>query len=342
MQPNESVHHEVLPNGLTILLRETHLAPVANVQIWAGVGSADERPDEAGLAHFHEHMLFKGTERRGVGEVAGEIEGAGGRINAYTSASTSPSTTPRCRAIALRWGSTCSSDAVRHSKFDPTEIDREIEVVLEEIRRSRRLALPRAERRRLRRATYREHPYGEPILGPMESVSAINARARHKLLAPLVHARQHDGGGGRRLRRARSSRDEIGAEVRRRQARRACEAHAQSSSPSKDELRTAVLQKPVRAHTPRPGPGPAQRFRETGRHLPRPARRSCSANAESEPPRAQAYVRATGSRTASTPPPIPPSTRVCSPSTSSSTRSARSTRSRRDDARDRAHPDPSA
>ena len=61
------------------------MAPVAEVQVWAAVGSADERPGEEGLAHFHEHMLFKGTERRGVGEIAAAVEGVGGRINAYTS-----------------------------------------------------------------------------------------------------------------------------------------------------------------------------------------------------------------------------------------------------------------
>ena len=83
--PSSPVHYEVLPNGLQLLLREAHLAPVVNLQLWTRVGSADERPGEEGLAHFHEHMLFKGTERRGVGDVAGEIEGAGGRVNAYTS-----------------------------------------------------------------------------------------------------------------------------------------------------------------------------------------------------------------------------------------------------------------
>ena len=52
------VHLETLANGLTVLLREVHVAPVAEVQGWAAVGSADEGPGEEGLAHFHEHMLF--------------------------------------------------------------------------------------------------------------------------------------------------------------------------------------------------------------------------------------------------------------------------------------------
>ena len=56
------------------MLREVHVAPVAEVQVWAAVGSADEAPGEGGLAHFHEHMLFKGTEGRGVGEITAAVE----------------------------------------------------------------------------------------------------------------------------------------------------------------------------------------------------------------------------------------------------------------------------
>src|SRR5256885_1950202 len=74
-----------LPSGLTIIAEENHAAPVAALQIWVRVGSADEGPGEAGLAHLHEHMLFKGTGRRGPGAIAREIEGAGGEINAWTS-----------------------------------------------------------------------------------------------------------------------------------------------------------------------------------------------------------------------------------------------------------------
>ena len=135
MQSNDTVHHEVLPNGLTLLFRESHLAPVADIQIWANVGSADELPEQAGLAHFHEHMLFKGTKRRGVGEIAGEIEGAGGRVNAYTSFDVTVyyATLP---SDVLSTGLDVLVDAVRNSTFDPDEIDREIEVVLEEILRA--------------------------------------------------------------------------------------------------------------------------------------------------------------------------------------------------------------
>jgi zinc protease len=74
-----------LDNGLTVILDPNRAAPVVAIQMWVKVGSADEADDEAGLAHVHEHMLFKGTARRGVGQIAREIETAGGDINAWTS-----------------------------------------------------------------------------------------------------------------------------------------------------------------------------------------------------------------------------------------------------------------
>ena len=166
------VLHRVLSNGLTMLLRESHRSPVVELQIWAGVGSADERPGEEGLAHFHEHMLFKGTERRGVGAVAGDIEGLGGHINAYTSfdATVYHATLPRA---AWREGLDVLTDAVRFSIFDEEEIAREREVVLEEIRRSEdtpghvlgELAFAEC---------YKAHPYGLPILGPASNVAAFD------------------------------------------------------------------------------------------------------------------------------------------------------------------------
>src|SRR5688572_22726347 len=74
-----------LPNGLTGVFEGQHDAKVAAFQVWVKAGSADERPDQAGLAHLHEHMLFKGTERRGPGEIARDVEAHGGEINAWTS-----------------------------------------------------------------------------------------------------------------------------------------------------------------------------------------------------------------------------------------------------------------
>src|SRR5262249_51708932 len=74
-----------LANGMTVILLENHAAPVVAFQAWVNVGSTDETPELAGMAHVHEHMLFKGTKKRGVGEIAREVEGSGGDINAWTS-----------------------------------------------------------------------------------------------------------------------------------------------------------------------------------------------------------------------------------------------------------------
>ncbi|MBK7948719.1 MAG: insulinase family protein [Deltaproteobacteria bacterium] len=167
-----STHYRVLPNGLTLLLRESHRDPVVELQLWAGVGSADERPGEEGLAHFHEHMLFKGTDRRGVGEVAGEVEGLGGQINAYTSFD---STVYHATLPAAEWrrGLDVLVDAVRFSLFDPEEIAREREVVLEEIRRSEDTPGHVLSDLCFREA-FRVHRYGQPILGPASNVAAFD------------------------------------------------------------------------------------------------------------------------------------------------------------------------
>jgi len=166
------IHLETLPNGLTMLLREVHVAPVAEVEVWARVGSADEGPGEAGLAHFHEHMLFKGTESRSVGEIAGAVEGVGGRINAFTSFDVTCyyATIP---VSEVGVGIDVLADAVQHSIFDPEEVSREVEVVLEEIRRSLddpHHVLSDA----VFEAAYRVHPYRAPILGPPDNVASFD------------------------------------------------------------------------------------------------------------------------------------------------------------------------
>jgi zinc protease len=171
------IHREVLPGGPCVLLREARLAPVVELQIWCRAGSADERPGEAGLAHFHEHMLFKGTERRGVGEIAGDVEGAGGRINAYTSFDVTVyhATLP---SDQIEIGIDVLTDAVRRSVFDPEEIRREIEVVLEEIRRGEDSPFQVLGNAVFEQA-FRAHPYRAPILGTPESVAAFDqARVR--------------------------------------------------------------------------------------------------------------------------------------------------------------------
>ena len=79
-----TVRH-TLPNGLTLVVREDHRAPVVTVQLWYAVGSADEQPGKTGLSHALEHMMFKGTKSVPAGGYARRIAALGGRNNAYTS-----------------------------------------------------------------------------------------------------------------------------------------------------------------------------------------------------------------------------------------------------------------
>ena len=160
-----------LPNGLTVLVEENHAAPAAALQVWVRAGSADEREGEHGLAHLHEHMLFKGTARRGPGEVARQIESAGGEINAWTSFDQ----TVYHVVVASRFASTgldVLADAVTSAVFDPGELSREIEVVCEEIRRSED-SPARKVSKDLFAAAFARHPYGRPVIGTEESVRSF-------------------------------------------------------------------------------------------------------------------------------------------------------------------------
>ena len=167
-----------LENGLTAILVENHAAPVAAMQAWVRVGSADERADEAGLAHLHEHMLFKGTPTRAPGEIARDVEARGGEINAWTSYDQ----TVYHLVLASRFlsdGLAVLSDALRNSLFDADELRRETEVVVEEIKRSQDMPSRRLSRD-LFALAYATHPYRLPVIGTEASVRSFD---RPKILS---------------------------------------------------------------------------------------------------------------------------------------------------------------
>ncbi|HWP70531.1 MAG TPA: insulinase family protein, partial [Gemmatimonadaceae bacterium] len=74
----------VLPNGLTVLVRPDHSAPVTAIVTWVNAGYFDEPDTDVGISHVLEHMYFKGTPTRGVGEIAKETKASGGYLNAHT------------------------------------------------------------------------------------------------------------------------------------------------------------------------------------------------------------------------------------------------------------------
>jgi zinc protease len=166
-----------LSNGLTVVFQEHHTAKVVAFQAWVNAGSADERSDQAGLAHLHEHMLFKGTARRGPGEIARDIEAHGGEINAWTSFDQTVYHLVLASQFAVD-GIDILADAIRNSAFDRDELSREMEVVCEEIKRSDDLPARRASRD-LFATAYRVHPYGRPVIGWEQTVRSFT---REKVL----------------------------------------------------------------------------------------------------------------------------------------------------------------
>lgn len=152
-----------LKNGLTVLLLPSNKAPVVSVQMWVRTGSADEAPAVSGISHFIEHLVFKGTRKYGVGEIASVIEGAGGELNAYTSFDQTVFYVTIASAeapLALN----VISEMMGHPTFDPEEIHREREVVIEEIKRG--LDSPGRRSSQLMFSTfYRKHPYRRPVIG---------------------------------------------------------------------------------------------------------------------------------------------------------------------------------
>lgn len=160
-----------LKNGMQVVIREDHFAPVVAEQVWVKTGGADETEAEAGLAHVHEHMLFKGTERRGVGEIAGEVESSGGSINAWTSWDQ----TVYHLVLASRFASEgidILADAMQHSTFDPGELSKELKVVLEEWKRGLDSPGNRLYDTMFETA-YSAHPYKRPVIGTEQSIKSF-------------------------------------------------------------------------------------------------------------------------------------------------------------------------
>lgn len=128
------LHSHRLDNGLTVFIVPRPGCGVVTTDMWVSVGSADEPPELNGASHFLEHMLFKGTERRGVGEIDRTVESLGGYLNAGTS---HDFTHYYIMAAAEHFPMLVDilADVLCHSTLDAGELDRERQVILEEYRR---------------------------------------------------------------------------------------------------------------------------------------------------------------------------------------------------------------
>ena len=130
----ESVRQHTLANGLTVLVRRDASAPVVAIVTYVSAGYFDETDDVIGIAHVLEHMYFKGTTSRGVGEIAKHTKGLGGYLNAATIYDhTSYYTVLPSSAFAE--GLAIQADAYANSLLDSDELRRELEVIIEEAKR---------------------------------------------------------------------------------------------------------------------------------------------------------------------------------------------------------------
>jgi predicted Zn-dependent peptidase len=165
-----------LSNGFRIVTEKMPGLASASVGIWITAGGRHERPEQNGIAHFLEHMAFKGTKRRSALRIAEEIEDVGGYINAYTSREM---TAYYARVLGddVPLAIDVISDIVLNPIFDPKEIEVERHVILQEIGQ----ALDTPDDiifDWLQEAAYPDQPLGRTILGPAERVSTFK---RHDL-----------------------------------------------------------------------------------------------------------------------------------------------------------------
>jgi zinc protease len=164
-----------LDSGLVLAVQPLPDSPVASVHLWFEAGAADEDPAQAGVAHLVEHMVFKGTSRRGIGQAAAEIEALGGDLNAWTSWDETV-LHATLDAGAITEAVDVVFDMASASLLDAQELDREKQVVIEEIRgydddpdtvaSDRLFAL-----------LFGDHPYGRPVIGWPRTVEPLDRSA---------------------------------------------------------------------------------------------------------------------------------------------------------------------
>lgn len=172
------VTKHICANGVRIVAEDIpHVRSVA-MGIWVNVGSRYEQPHENGMTHFIEHMLFKGTDTRSAKDIAEQFDRIGGQLNAFTSKENT------CYyAVVLDHHAEKAieilTDMFFHSKFSPEDIDKERQVILEEIAITEDAPDDDVDER-LWQAMFPNNALGSPILGTTETLQTFN---RENLLA---------------------------------------------------------------------------------------------------------------------------------------------------------------
>jgi len=178
----------VLANGIRVVAERMTSVKSASIGLWVNVGSRDEDIEEHGISHFLEHMFFKGTQNRSAQEIAHEIDAIGGELNAFTSRE---NTTFYAKVLDdhLPKAVEILSDNFHHSTFASKEIERERQVVMEEIK------MIEDDPEDLIHDLYTEevwkdNPLGRTIVGTPKSVQAISRSKILRFLKRRYHPRE--------------------------------------------------------------------------------------------------------------------------------------------------------
>jgi predicted Zn-dependent peptidase len=177
---------EKLPSGLTVVTDRMEHLRTASLGIWVGAGSRNEDAHEHGIAHFLEHMAFKGTSRRNARQIVEEIEAAGGDLNASTGLE---STGYYARVLGedVPLALDILSDILTGSVFDPAELAREQGVILQEIGAANDtpddIVFDLFQER-----AFPDQPIGRPILGTPQSVRSFTPESLRTYLAKHYRA----------------------------------------------------------------------------------------------------------------------------------------------------------
>ncbi len=166
------VTEKVLPNGLKVLLKEEHKAPVVTFQIWYKVGSRNERIGKTGMSHLLEHMMFKGTKLNGPKTFSQTVQRNGGNDNAFTSKDYT-AYFENFAADRIAVSLELESDRMQNLLIEPKEYLSEREVVKEERRMRYEDDPVSAMIEQMMSVAFSAHPYQWPVIGWMEDIKSI-------------------------------------------------------------------------------------------------------------------------------------------------------------------------
>lgn len=170
---HEAVTTFTLDNGMDVVVIEDHRAPVVQHMVWYRAGSADEPIGSSGVAHFLEHLLFKGTDTLAPGEFSATVAANGGNDNAFTSYDYT-AYFQRVAADRLELMMRMEADRMRNIRLSEEDILTERDVILEE-RNQRTENNPRALfGEQMSAAQYLNHRYGVPIIGWMHEMEELD------------------------------------------------------------------------------------------------------------------------------------------------------------------------